>query len=62
MKPLNETIKNLNTILKRIEEQIIISKKPVDTITYKLCDYKVGSILPSTEDFCSIRKGDDMGI
>ena len=57
MKPLNETIKNLNTILKRIEEQIIISKKPVDTITYKLCDYKVGSILPSTEDFAPFEKG-----
>ena len=61
MKPLYETIKNLDTILKKLKEQIVISKKPVDNITYKLCDYKIGSILPDTSDFVPFTKDTTWG-
>ena len=57
MKPLYETVKNLDTVLKRLQEQIVTSSKPVDSITYKLCGYKSGSVLPDTADFVPFEKG-----
>ena len=61
MKPIYESIKNIDTVLKRIKEQIVLSRTPVDGITYKLCDYKQGSALPSTEDFVPFTKDTTWG-
>ncbi len=57
MKPIYETVKNLDTVLKRIKEQIVVSSTPVEGITYKTCGYKIGSTLPSTDDFVPFEKG-----
>ena len=57
MKPLQESLKNLDVVLQRVREQFVISTKPVENITYKLCDYKSGSTLPSTQDFVPFTKG-----
>ena len=61
MKPLYESIKNINTILNRTREQFVISSRPVKNITYKLCDYKTGSELPTTEDFIPFTKDTTWG-
>ncbi len=61
MKPLHESIKNLDTVLKRIKEQIVVSKKSVENITYKLCGYKEGSVLPDTSDFVPFTKDTTWG-
>ncbi|MBO5312352.1 MAG: alpha-mannosidase [Clostridia bacterium] len=51
MKPINETVKNLSVLLPKLKDNIIISKRGIDNITYKLCDYKSGSTIPDTGDF-----------
>lgn len=51
MKPINESLKNLKVIINKLRENVIIEKHPIENISYKLCEYKVGSVLPSTEDF-----------
>ena len=56
MKPIYESTKNLDTVLKRVKEQIVISSTPVSGITYKLTDYKSGSELPDTSDFLPFTK------
>ena len=61
MKPLQESLKNLDVVLQRVREQFVISTKPVENITYKLCDYKSGSTLPSTQDFVPFTKGTTWG-
>ena len=61
MKLLQETLKNLDVTLDRIKNQIVISSTPVDGITYKLCDYKQGSVLPSTSDFIPFTKDTTWG-
>ena len=61
MKPLHESIKNIDTVLKRVKEQIVVSKKPVENITYKLCGYKVGSALPDSADFVPFTKDTTWG-
>ncbi len=61
MKLLQETLKNLDVTLQRIREQIVVSSRPVEGITYKLCDYKVGSQLPSCADFIPFTKDTTWG-
>ncbi|MBQ7353740.1 MAG: alpha-mannosidase [Clostridia bacterium] len=51
MKPINESIRNLKVVMKKLKENIVVKTYPVDNITYKLCEYKVGSELPATSDF-----------
>ena len=61
MKPLHESLKNLDVVLQRVREQFVISTTPVENVTYKLCGYKSGSVLPSTEDFVPFTKGTTWG-
>ena len=61
MKPIQESIKNIDTILNRVRGQFVISSRPVENITYKLCGYKVGSKLPNTSDFVPFEKGTTWG-
>lgn len=56
MKPLNETLKNLDVILKKLRDQFVIERKPVENITYFPCDYKSGSTLPSLDKFVPFTK------
>lgn len=51
MKLIQDTLKNLNVSLGKIKNCIAVSTKPVENITYKLCEYKIGSVLPTTDDF-----------
>ena len=51
MKPINESLRNLKVVIKKLKENVVTCSYPVGNITYKLCDYKVGSDLPSTDDF-----------
>ena len=61
MKPLHETLKNLEVTLNKIKEQIVISKTPVKGITYLPCEYKSGSTLPSKKDFTPFNENDTWG-
>lgn len=61
MKPLYETMKNLDTVLKKLKEQIVILKKPVENITYKKCGYKSGSAMPSLRGFTAFTKDSTWG-
>ncbi|MBO5286540.1 MAG: alpha-mannosidase [Clostridia bacterium] len=62
MKLIQDTLRNLQMSLKKIKENIIVSTKPVEGITYKVCDYKIGSQLPSTEDFTPFTKDMTWGL
>ncbi|MBQ7907541.1 MAG: alpha-mannosidase [Clostridia bacterium] len=51
MKPIYESYRNLKVVLGKLKDNIVMSAYPVTGITYKPCGYKVGSELPTCEDF-----------
>ncbi|MBE6664502.1 MAG: alpha-mannosidase [Ruminococcaceae bacterium] len=57
MKPINESIRNLKVMLRDIGKQTVIKTIPVTNITYKPCEYKIGSDLPNTSDFIPFENG-----
>ncbi len=61
MKPLNESVRNLRVVLNELNKFIVKKSVPVENITYKNCDYKVGSSLPDTSDFDPFVKGMNWG-
>jgi hypothetical protein len=56
MKPINEKIRNLKVMTREIGKYSIAKSIPVENIKYKVCEYKVGSVLPSTDDFVPFTK------
>lgn len=57
MKPINDSIRNLKVMLRDIGKQTVVESRPVSGISYKPCDYKIGSKLPSTEGFIPFENG-----
>ena len=57
MKPINETVRNLRVMMREIGKYTPVASYPVENIIYKpLCEYKVGSDLPKTDDFVPFTK------
>ena len=61
MKPTNEKFRNLKVMMREIGKYSVVASYPVENIKYKVCDYKVGTVLPDTSDFLPFNKGDTWG-
>ena len=56
MKPISEKIRNLKVMTREIGKYSIAESFPVENIKYKVCEYKIGSVLPKTDDFVPFTK------
>ncbi len=61
MKPTNEKFRNLKVMMREIGKYSVVASYPVENIKYKVCEYKVGTVLPDTSDFLPFNKGDTWG-
>ena len=61
MKPINEKLRNLKVMMREIGKYSVVASFPVENIKYKPCEYKIGTNLPSTDDFMPFNKGDTWG-
>ena len=51
MKPLSESLRNVRTIIDVLKANRFSERTEIKNITYKICEYKSGTILPDTSDF-----------